>query len=223
VCTEHVALYGSLSTLLEYLLQVNGSKTLICALSALTNDGDGSCRRWRGRRESSCSRQRLKGSDARTVGAQSAYSEMVSMLLRGGFSLSAALLLAFFSLGCIYLSAPRLHRTDGPTELEAARSTSITAAAISSKVRSGSALPQRVQSLAMQSKPPRTAAVVKEPEISSVARMTQLASEGDLSPTTQNEIDIIENNMNFLRDQMDKVSDQLSAEHDFMQVCVNRK
>jgi hypothetical protein len=144
------------------------------------------------------------------------------MVFRGGFTLSAALLLAVVSLVCVLWSTPHLLRTAGPTELASARSTSITAAAISSKGRSVGALPQRVQSLAMQSKPARQAAVLKEPELSSVARKTQLASEGDLSPTTQNEIDIIENNMNFLRDQMDKVSDQLSAEHDFMQVCISR-
>ena len=140
-------------------------------------------------------------------------------MVRGGFTLSAALLLAVFSLACVLWRTPLLLRADGPTELVSARSTSVTAAAISSKGHRISALPQRVQSLARQSKPARVVAALKEPELSSVARMTQLASEGDLSPTTQNEIDIIENNMNFLRDEMDKVSDQLTAEHDFMQVA----
>lgn len=140
-------------------------------------------------------------------------------MVRGGFTLSAALLLAVFSLACVLWRTPLLPRADGPTELVSARSTSVTAAAISSKGHPISALPQRVQSLARQSKPARVVAALQEPELSSVARMTQLASEGDLSPTTQNEIDIIENNMNFLRDEMDKVSDQLTAEHDFMQVA----
>jgi hypothetical protein len=141
------------------------------------------------------------------------------MAIHGSFTLSAALLLAVFCLVCVFWGTPRVVRTDGPTELAAARSTSVTAAAISSRGRAVGALPQRVQSLAVQSKPARAAAVLKQPELSSVARMTLLASEGELSPTTQNEIDIIENNMNFLREQMDKVSDQLSAEHDFMQVA----
>jgi hypothetical protein len=143
------------------------------------------------------------------------------MAFSNGFTLSAALLLAVLSVVCIFWTTPHLHRSTGLTALESAQSTGVTAFAFS-KGHATSALPQRAQSLslALKSKaaPIRTATVLREPELSSVAQMTNLQSEGDLSPTTQNEIDIIENNMNFLRDSMDKVSDQLAAEHDFMQV-----
>jgi hypothetical protein len=143
------------------------------------------------------------------------------MAFGNGFTLSAALLLAVLSVVCIFWTTPHLHRSTGLTALESAQSTGVTAFAFS-KGHATSALPQRAQSLSLALKakaaPVRTATVLREPELSSVARMTNLQSEGDLSPTTQNEIDIIENNMNFLRDSMDKVSDQLAAEHDFMQV-----
>lgn len=141
------------------------------------------------------------------------------MVLTNGFTLSAALLLATFSIVCILWTTPLLHPSNAPTELASARSTSVTAASFS-KGHATSTPPQRVQELAQKMKPVRVAAVSNEPELSTVARMTNLASEGDLSPTTQNEIDIIENNMNYLRDAMDKVQDQLSSEHDFMQVIV---
>lgn len=141
------------------------------------------------------------------------------MVLTNGFTLSAALLLAVFSIVCILWTTPLLHSSSAPTELASVRSTSVTAASFS-KGHATSTPPQRVQELARKMKPVRVAAVSNEPELSSVARMTNLASEGDLSPTTQNEIDIIENNMNYLRDAMDKVQDQLSSEHDFMQVIV---
>jgi hypothetical protein len=145
-------------------------------------------------------------------------SDGYTMAFRGGITLSATLLLAVFSLVCVFWTNPLHYRSNRLTELEAPRSTSLTAALISSKGRTNSALPQRVHSVAQRIKPVQLAAVQEVPEVSHVASMTMLQSEGDLSPTTQNEIDIIENNMNYLRDQMDKVSDQLTAEHDFMQV-----
>lgn len=140
-----------------------------------------------------------------------------SNMVSGSFSLSAALLLAVCSLVCIFWTNPLLHKHARPTELASIRSTSVTAASFS-KASANRALPPRVQELKQRFKPVRFAKVSMEPELSSVARMTTLSSAGDLSPSTQNEIDIIENNMNFLRDEMSKVSDQLSSEHEFMQV-----
>jgi hypothetical protein len=138
-------------------------------------------------------------------------------MVSGSFSLSAALLLAVCSLVCIFWTNPLLHKHSRPVELASSRRTSVTAATFS-KTSAIRALPPRIQELKHRLKPVRFAMVSKEPELSSVARMTALQSEGDLSPTTQNEIDIIENNMNFLRDEMSKVSEQLTSEHDFMQV-----
>jgi hypothetical protein len=125
------------------------------------------------------------------------------MAFSSGFTLSAALLLAVCSVVCILWTTPLLQRPSGPRELASVRSTPVTAASFS-KGHAATAVPQRVQALKQQMKPVRVAAVLDEPELSSVARMTSLASEGDLSPSTQNEIDIIENNMNYLRDSMDK-------------------
>ena len=141
------------------------------------------------------------------------------MVFRGGFTLSAALLLAVCSLVCVLWTSPQLHRSSLPTELLSARSTSVTAGTLSARGDGGSDLPARMQSLSQRIKPVPTHAVAGAPELSSVARMTDL--EGDLAPSTQNEIDIVENNMNYLRDQMDQVADQLTAEHDFMQRVVN--
>jgi hypothetical protein len=120
-----------------------------------------------------------------------------------GFNLSAALLLAVCSVVCILWTTPLSSRSGSPRELASVRSTAVTAASFS-KGHAASAVPPRVQALKQNIKPVRLAAVLDEPELSPAARMTSLASEGDLSPSTQNEIDIIENNMNFLRDSMDK-------------------